>query len=173
MSPDPDRQRERAILAATADLIVEHGWENLAMRAVADRAGVSLSTIYDRWPTKTDLAIAAVRWATRGQSWTLDSIQTLLAERANLMLCLLSIQRSQPERRPEIREHFSQALLEPLRSAAIDTSQGQLDDDTAAMIALLGPAYLFVRNIVIERPVTAEELQTLSELMARLAQSFE
>lgn len=173
MSPDPDRQRERAILHATADLIVEHGWEKLAMRAVADRAGVSLSTIYHRWPTKTDLAIAAVQWATRGQTWTLDSIQTFLAHRANLMLCLLSIQRSEPERRAEIRDHFSTALLEPLRSAAVDSSQGQLDDDTAAMIALLGPAYLFVRNLVMDRPVTDDELARLSELMARLARSFE
>lgn len=173
MSPDQDRQRELAILTATADLIAVNGWEKLAMRGVADRAGVSLSTIYDRWPTKTDLAIAAVRSATESQHWTLASMQELFADRANLMLCLLSIQRAEPERRAVIRDYFSTVLLDPLRDALIESSPGGLDEETATMIALLGPAYLFVRNVVMERPVSAVELELMSDLTNRLTGTFD
>jgi AcrR family transcriptional regulator len=47
----------RAILDATRDLIVEHGFADLHLEHVAARAGVGKSTIYRRWASKEDLAL--------------------------------------------------------------------------------------------------------------------
>lgn len=142
------------------------------MRAIAERAGVSLSTIYQHWPTKTDLALAAIRSATISQDWTLDSIRDLFTDRPNLVLCLVSIQRADPSRREVIDEQFAQVLVSPLREAAMAASGGELDEDTANMIALLGPAFLFVRSVVLEDPVSTEELNRLAGLIDRVARTF-
>ena len=55
----------KAILAATAELLLEHGLSAVSMDAVADGAGVSKATIYRWWPTKETLALDALytKWA--------------------------------------------------------------------------------------------------------------
>jgi AcrR family transcriptional regulator len=47
----------QAILDATRDLIVEHGFADLRLEHVAARAGVGKSTIYRRWASKEELAL--------------------------------------------------------------------------------------------------------------------
>ena len=53
-------QAEQAILDAVLELLPEHGVKGLSIEAVAARAGVGKTTIYRRWPTKTDLILAAI-----------------------------------------------------------------------------------------------------------------
>lgn len=48
------------ILAITYELLLEGGIDNLRMQQVADRASVSLSTIYTNWANKTELTVAAI-----------------------------------------------------------------------------------------------------------------
>ncbi len=50
-----DRRIDAAILTATADLLVEIGYPNLTMAAVAARAGTTKTALYRRWSSKTDL----------------------------------------------------------------------------------------------------------------------
>jgi AcrR family transcriptional regulator len=52
---------EQSILAATQDLLVEHGYADTTIAAVAARAHCGKSAIYRRWPSKVDLVVAAVR----------------------------------------------------------------------------------------------------------------
>lgn len=63
-TPRPGRPRGRstdsAILAATADRLSRHGYERMTLDDVARDAGVTRPTVYRRWSTKEDLAIAAV-----------------------------------------------------------------------------------------------------------------
>jgi len=47
------------LLRATQDLLIEVGFERLTMDAVAQRCGASKATIYRRWPSKVELAVAA------------------------------------------------------------------------------------------------------------------
>jgi len=64
--PDPERARGRprdprsddAILGAMRELIAEHGLRRVTIEAVADRAGVAKTTIYRRWHSKEELALA-------------------------------------------------------------------------------------------------------------------
>ena len=50
-----DERADRAIVAATLDLLVEDGFHALSVEAVAARAGVGKTTIYRRWPGKREL----------------------------------------------------------------------------------------------------------------------
>lgn len=55
-----DLARGRELLRVAQDLLVESGYDNLSMDAVAARAGSSKSTLYRRWSNKADLVTAAV-----------------------------------------------------------------------------------------------------------------
>lgn len=50
-----------AILAATAEILDEAGWEAVTFEEVAARAGVHKTTVYRRWPSRTELVFEAVR----------------------------------------------------------------------------------------------------------------
>ncbi|KUI24802.1 TetR family transcriptional regulator [Mycobacterium sp. IS-1742] len=50
-----DPRIDAAILRATADLLVENGYSNLTMAAVAERAGTTKTAIYRRWSSKAEL----------------------------------------------------------------------------------------------------------------------
>jgi AcrR family transcriptional regulator len=47
----------KAVLAAAAELLLDHGLHAVSMDAVAERAGVSKATIYRWWPKKETLAL--------------------------------------------------------------------------------------------------------------------
>lgn len=49
------RQRVETILDVALDMVVEHGAEALAMREVARRAGVQISSIYQYFPSKAHI----------------------------------------------------------------------------------------------------------------------
>lgn len=48
------------VLDATLDLLARSGYTAMTFDAVAERAGVSKTTVYRRWPTKPDLVRAAL-----------------------------------------------------------------------------------------------------------------
>ena len=50
-----------AVLAATAEVLAERGYEALSIEDVAARVGVHKTTVYRRWPTKAELAMDAAR----------------------------------------------------------------------------------------------------------------
>jgi AcrR family transcriptional regulator len=56
-----DPALERAILAAAADALVQHGLTAATVEDVARRAGTGKAAVYRRWPSKTALVIAAAR----------------------------------------------------------------------------------------------------------------
>ena len=50
-----DRRIDAAILRATVELLVEIGYSNVTMAAVADRAGTTKTALYRRWSSKAEL----------------------------------------------------------------------------------------------------------------------
>ncbi len=61
----PWSPREAELLAATLQLLQEHGYDRLTVDAVAATARASKATIYRRWPTKAELVLAAFVEGTR------------------------------------------------------------------------------------------------------------
>jgi AcrR family transcriptional regulator len=51
---------DRAILDAALRMVGQHGVAGTTIEGVAAEAGVGKTTIYRRWPTKTDLILAAI-----------------------------------------------------------------------------------------------------------------
>jgi AcrR family transcriptional regulator len=51
-----DPRIDAAILASTAELLVEIGYSNLTMAAIAERAGTTKTALYRRWSSKAELA---------------------------------------------------------------------------------------------------------------------
>jgi AcrR family transcriptional regulator len=59
-SADPRVARSRAaILRATADLLIEHGFAGVTVDGVADRSGVAKTTIYRHWKDRSQLVFDA------------------------------------------------------------------------------------------------------------------
>jgi len=63
----PQRRRgetlETALLDAAWDELAERGYDSLTYEGVAARAATSRAVLYRRWPTKGELAVAAIRHA--------------------------------------------------------------------------------------------------------------
>ncbi|WP_460819417.1 TetR-like C-terminal domain-containing protein [Nocardioides korecus] len=58
--PARDEARDARIIDAVLDLIVEKGYVDLTMGAVAARAGVAKATVYRRWASREDLVADAL-----------------------------------------------------------------------------------------------------------------
>jgi AcrR family transcriptional regulator len=54
-----DQDTHEAVLAATRQLLLEHGYHRLTFGAVATAAGTTRSTLYRWWPTRGALALEA------------------------------------------------------------------------------------------------------------------
>ncbi|OXM49994.1 TetR/AcrR family transcriptional regulator [Amycolatopsis alba] len=61
MSTQNGPRKAEAIFAATLELLAEHGYDRLAIEAVAARSGVNKTTLYRWWPSKDALLAAALR----------------------------------------------------------------------------------------------------------------
>ena len=59
--PRVEGDREREILEAALDVLVELGWERMTFDAVASAAKASKATLYRRWPGKVDLLVDALQ----------------------------------------------------------------------------------------------------------------
>jgi AcrR family transcriptional regulator len=55
-----DEAIDTAILEATIDELIDHGFLGLAMESVAARAGVAKTTVYRRWSSTDELALEAM-----------------------------------------------------------------------------------------------------------------
>jgi AcrR family transcriptional regulator len=55
-----DPSRDAALLAAAYEVLAETGYEDMALSAVAARAGTGKATLHRRWPTKEALVLAVI-----------------------------------------------------------------------------------------------------------------
>ena len=55
-----DARADVAILDATRQILAQEGWDALTIERVASDAGVARTTVYRRYPTREELAVAAV-----------------------------------------------------------------------------------------------------------------
>lgn len=59
-APRPGSRTEQAILDATREILAEAGVQGLTVEGVAARSGVAKTTIYRRWRSKEELALAVL-----------------------------------------------------------------------------------------------------------------
>jgi AcrR family transcriptional regulator len=162
-------ERSDDILGAVLELLHDHGYDQLRMQDVADRAGVGLSTIYRRWPTKQDVVRASLECdrarekyvATGDPRADVKSFLTRLAEDVSgdggqSMLGFLASLRSDPEVADVYRGTVLQHMHEHLRSLlAAELGEDHPDLD---LRATAGPAILIYQAAVCGQPMDAEAM---------------
>ncbi|NLT55560.1 MAG: TetR/AcrR family transcriptional regulator [Actinomycetales bacterium] len=75
---DPDRQR--AVVDAVIDEIAEHGPAAVQVKRIAERAGVSVGSLYQYFPRREGMLDAAVEMTTGFLTASLDSYAPFMAE---------------------------------------------------------------------------------------------
>lgn len=119
---DAERNRERIVTAA-ARLFAEQGL-SVPLEDVARSAGVGVATLYRRFPTRTDLAIAAFE---RNMTAYVDAVEKALANPwpwdgfCDLVFDLCALQASDPGLRALLTTAFpASSVIEQRAAATVD-----------------------------------------------------
>lgn len=158
-------QRERTIRRATLEELARSDFGALSFERVARRAGVNKTTLYRRYPTKTDLvrsALASTRTFVHPEPTT-GSLRTDLLRIGRTMLDFASSLEGQTMLRLRLLDHPSPELaavaarvqaenlaaLEPVLRAAVHRGELRPDADASLLLDLLtGALHLraFLKN---------------------------
>ncbi|MGL5857812.1 MAG: TetR/AcrR family transcriptional regulator [Angustibacter sp.] len=172
-----DPALDEAVLAATVQLLGERGYRGLRVADVAHTARVGLGAVYRRWPSKRDLALAAIAQAvpdrqmrTTGDpardvaSGLLAVAAALSGPQGRLLASVLADLRDDPELASLVREQ----VLAPVRAEHRDRLHRLLGDrDDLNELADIGPAYLVFQCLFLGREVTTSELRRLLSVVCR------
>jgi AcrR family transcriptional regulator len=178
-----EARTDRAILAATLELIAEAGISDFRMDDVAERAGVGKGAIYRRYQSKDELIAAAVaalvsEIAVPDTGSTREDLLALMHEAvelytdpiaAGLMPSLVGAMRRHPELAHAVRNGFlgrrRAALREVLeRGVARGDLRPDLDFELALDV-LGGP--LFYRLLITGAPIDTQLAEGVAELILR------
>ncbi len=160
MSTQNGPRKAEAIFAATLELLAEHGYEKLAIEAVATRSGVNKTTLYRWWPSKDALLAAALR---DSGLFSLDvpdtgSLRGDLLAVATQIFRLLTSEHTAPvvtaaltagPRRPELgavaQGFFADRMAreEPIFERAVDRGELRAGADPVVVMDLLAGAIWF------------------------------
>ncbi|WP_309227785.1 MULTISPECIES: TetR/AcrR family transcriptional regulator [unclassified Mycolicibacterium] len=168
--------RETELLAVTLRLLQQHGYDRLTVEAVATEAKSSKSTIYRRWPSKTELVLAAFIEGTRVQlvpprtgSLRTDllrigaSVCEQAREHASTMSAIMSEIAHCPELSEALQNQF--VLQRKLLMTEVLTEAVNRGEIAAAAIHTelwdVLPGYLVFRSLIPGRPPTAETVRAL------------
>jgi AcrR family transcriptional regulator len=148
-----DQSADAAILEAAQRQLADVGFAAMSIESVAAEAGVTRPTLYRRWKSKEDLAIAAIA-ALQIPRPTPASDDTWAALKAELVHFRRSLERPNgmsmigtmllEERRvPELAEMFRSRLVEPRRARltavlrrGVERGEIRRDADIATAVAM-------------------------------------
>jgi AcrR family transcriptional regulator len=175
VEPSPWSPREAELLAATLQLLQQHGYERLTVDAVAATAKASKATVYRRWPSKGELVLAAFiegcrqvavvpdTGSLRGDLLLLGEAITQHATQhsATIRAVMVEVSRD-PALRDAMQHQFldqRKLLIELVLQQAVDRGEIQAAAISEELWDLL-PGYLIFRSIVPNRPPTQKTVRT-------------
>lgn len=175
-STSPWTARESELLAVTLQLLQQRGYDRLTVEAVATQAKASKATMYRRWPSKSDLVLAAFIEGTRVTavpprtgSLRGDLLKIGAAvcrdacEHAGTMRAVLNEMSHNPALSGVLQDEFvrqRKLMIDEVLADAV--KRGEMD--AAAVndeIYDLLPGYLVFRALVSGRPPTEKTVRTL------------
>ncbi|MUL45189.1 TetR/AcrR family transcriptional regulator [Mycobacterium sp. CBMA293] len=161
--------REQAVLAATAELLAERGYQALTTDAVAARAGASKATIYRRWANKAQLVRASLDAADAARNAAVPDTGALRSDLLAVMDVvaasvadpltrvtaeLATLMRHDEQLAEAIRQHLDKEELspfhDPLRRAI---SRGDIAADTDAELIHDVAEAMILRQMHLDRPI--------------------
>ncbi|OEV03292.1 TetR/AcrR family transcriptional regulator [Streptomyces oceani] len=168
--------REDQLLSATLEVLREVGYNRLTVDAVVSRAHASKATVYRRWPSKSDLIVAAFMNATRDlpaerdtgalRGDLLGALEDLLDEMdrfGDVMMDLLGELGRNPELASTIRDGYIATRRQNLIGAfARAKDRGEIPADVDVQpLWDLAPAVIFFRRYNMGEEVDAEDVRVL------------
>lgn len=172
----PWSPREAELLAATLQLLQQHGYERLTVDAVAATAKASKATVYRRWPSKGELVLAAfiegvrcraVRPNTGSLREDLLRLGEAITEHAAEHSATIRAVMVEVSRDPALREAMQhqfldqrKAVMQSVLQHAVDRGEIKAEAITEELWDLL-PGYLIFRSIVPSRPPTRQTVLAL------------
>ncbi len=178
-----DPETDKRILGAAANLMLARGFDKMTVDDVAAEASVGKATVYRRWPSKDDLAVAAME-----QLFSLEipepdtgSIVTDLRQTYRDVLAFVNT----TEGRAFIRMSIAESIRDPRIAAlyressvrreeltrrtferAIERGEVRSDVDLDSALQWLGG--LFAYRVITDRPLPApEDADKLVDLMLK------
>lgn len=180
-SRSPESQKK--ILAATAELLSEGGFQAVTMEAVAARAGVAKTTLYRWWPNRAALALDCVSarmtpiapapsagsYRKRFQRQLKATIRLLNGRQGQSILALIGAKQTDPA----LGHAYSEQIARPRRARTRKMAQqaiqaGELapgTDPDLFLDAIYGP--LYYRKVVSGEPVTDDFIHRIVDAAFR------
>jgi AcrR family transcriptional regulator len=178
-----DPSTDARITAAAAELMLQRGFDRTTVDDVAAHAGVGKATVYRRWPSKEDLAVAAMEtlYSTEMPEPDTGSIVTDLAEGYRSVLMFVNTTGGAAYLRTSIAESVRDERIAALYRAsterreeqsrrtferAIERGEVRADIDIDTAVQWLG-GLLAVRAITHRPMPTVDEVDALVDFTLR------
>jgi AcrR family transcriptional regulator len=167
-------ESQKKILAATAELLSEGGFQAVTMEAVAARAGVAKTTLYRWWPNRAALALDCVSarmtpiaaapnsapragsYRKRFQRQLKATIRLLNGKEGQSILALIGAKQTDPSLGHAYSEQIARPRRARTRKMALQAIQAKElapgTDPDLFLDAIYGP--LYYRKVVSGEPVT-------------------
>ena len=177
------RERRQRILDATLTLASRGGYEAVQMRAVADRAGVALGTLYRYFPSKIHLLVSGLAREFERNQEKLDRIPIPGDTPYERMLFVLGRMTRTMQREPMLTEAMTRAFMFADPSAANEVNtvarlmermltgamhEGEPSADEIAIARIIGDVWLSALVAWVTRRASANDVSNQLELAARL-----
>lgn len=124
-------ETDQRITAAAAELMLLRGFEKMTVDDVAAKAGVGKATVYRRWPSKEDLAVAAMAqiYSTALPDPDTGTIEGDLVENFTKVLAFVNSHDGEAY----FRTSMAESIRDP-RIAALYRSSTERAEETAALM---------------------------------------
>jgi len=177
------RERRQRILDATLALASKGGYEAVQMRAVADRAGVALGTLYRYFPSKIHLLVSGLAREFERNQEKLDRMPVPGDTPYDRMLYVLGRMTRAMQREPMLTEAMTRAFMfaDPSAAAEVNTvarlmehmftramHEGEPSADEIAIARVIGDVWLSALVAWVTRRASADDVSSQLELAARL-----
>ena len=177
------RERRQRILDATLALASRGGYEAVQMRAVADRAGVALGTLYRYFPSKIHLLVSGLAREFERNQEKLDRISIPGDTPYERMMFVLGRITRTMQREPMLTEAMTRAFMfaDPSAAAEVNTvarlmermltgamHEGGPTADEIAIARVIGDVWLSSLVAWVTRRASADDVSKQLELAARL-----
>lgn len=180
----PPRRGEavvKDILAATLEELAQTGYRALRVEDVAARAGVNKTTVYRRWPEKSDLVHAAFRTIARSHFTGGESSGSLrqdllskgrsfaqfaMSSHGRSLVRMMFIEGSDPELRDIFRMVRASHASSPQEAIAKAIERGELSSSSDAQLLLESfVGAIYHRIFVLNEAFGERELTSLVDLL--------
>ena len=181
--PAAQRERRQRILDATLALASRGGYEAVQMRAVADRAGVALGTLYRYFPSKIHLLVSGLAREIERNQEKLDRLAIPGDTPYERMLFVLGRVTRAMQREPMLTEAMTRAFMfaDPSAAAEVNTvarlvermftramHEGEPTADEIAIARVIGDVWLSSLVAWVTRRASADDVSNQLERAARL-----